>query len=122
MTLNKSSNGKWVVAYIELPQEYNVHDIDRSSILLEGSISAQTHPFRIGDRNHDGIPDLMVKLSRSDVIDVLPEGDEISVTVSGSVGTTTFEGVDIIRVIPVNQWRHKPPRKRCKSNDYWRRH
>jgi hypothetical protein len=121
-TLNKASNGRWVVAYIELPQGYDVHNIDRSSILLEGSIPARPYPFSIGDHDHDGIPDLMIKFDRSEVITILPEGEEVPVTVTGIVGTTTFEGVDIIRVIPVNQWRHKPPRKRCKSNDYWKRH
>jgi prenyltransferase beta subunit len=120
-TLNKSSNGRWVVAYIELPQGYDVHDIDRSSILLEGSIPPRPHPYRIGDHDHDGIPDLMVKFDRTDVINILPEGDEVPVTVSGTVGSTAFEGIDSIRVIPEQQWRHKPPRKRCKSNHYWKR-
>lgn len=85
------------------------------------AIPAQTHPYRIGDHDHDEIPDLMVKFKRSDVINILPEGDEVPVTVSGIVGSTTFEGLDSIRVIPVHRWRHHPPRRRCKSNHYWKR-
>jgi len=53
----------------------------------------------------------MVKFKRSDVIDILTEGDEIPVTITGTVGQKTFEGMDSIRVIPGHQWRHKPPRK-----------
>jgi hypothetical protein len=59
----------------------------------------QTWPNAIGDHDHDGIPDLMVKLYRNAVINLLPAGDRIAVTVTGPVGTTTFEGVDSIRVI-----------------------
>jgi hypothetical protein len=99
-TLNKSSNGTWVVVYIELPTGYNVKDIDVSSIRFEGTIPAETWPYAIGDHDKDGIPDLMVKFKRSDVIAVLPNGDNVVAHVTGKVGTTTFEGVDVIRVIP----------------------
>jgi prenyltransferase beta subunit len=121
-TLNKKSHGRWVVAYIELPRGYDVYDIERASILLEGLIPAKRYPYRIGDHDRDGIPDLMVKFRRSDVIDVLPEGDEVPVTLTGTVGMVTFEGMDSIRVIPKHRWRHNPPRKRCRSNHYWNRH
>jgi len=98
-TLNQKSSGKWVVVYIEMPQGHNVSDIIISSILLEGAIHAETKPFSIGDNDHDGIPDLMVKFKRADVINILPNGDNVQVHVSGTVGAVTFEGVDVIRVI-----------------------
>jgi subtilase family serine protease len=99
-TLNKKSNGKWVVVYIELPAGYNIVDISISSILLNGTIPAEPWPYSIGDNDKDGIPDLMVKFNRNSVINMLPNGDNIRVEVTGTVGTTTFEGFDIIRVIP----------------------
>ena len=99
-TLNKKSNGKWVVVYIELPQGYNVNNIIISSVLFEGTIPVEPWPYSIGDYDKDGIPDLMVKFNRSSVINILPNGDNVIVHVTGMVGTTTFEGVDIIRVIP----------------------
>ncbi|KPK01412.1 MAG: hypothetical protein AMK71_05745 [Nitrospira bacterium SG8_35_4] len=115
-TLNKKSKGRWVGAFIELPQGYDINDIDRSSILLEGSVPASPRFYRIGDHDRDGIPDLIVKFKRRDVIDVLTEGDEVPVRVSGTVGTTTFEGMDSIRVIPEHRWSHHSSRKHCKSN------
>ncbi len=99
-TLNTTSNGTWVVVYIELPAGYNVKDIDVSSIRLEGTIPAETRPYAIGDHDKDGIPDLMVKFKRSDAINVLPLGDSVPVHVTGKVGPTTFDGVDVIRVMP----------------------
>jgi large repetitive protein len=98
-TLNQGSNGKWVTVYIELPNGYNVNNIVISSILLEDTVPAEPWPYAIEDYDRDGIPDLKVKFRRSDVINVLPAGDNVLVHVSGTVGTVTFEGVDVIRVI-----------------------
>ena len=66
------------MVYIELPEGYKPSDIDISSIRLEGTIPAEVRPYAIGDNDKDGIPDLMVKFNRSDVINALPrrrEGD-----------------------------------------------
>jgi subtilase family serine protease len=98
-TLNKKSAGNWVTVYIELPSGYNVSNIDISSLRLEGTIPAELWPYAIGDYDSDGIKDLMVKFKRSDVINKLPNGENVKVHVSGKVGTTTFDGVDKIRVI-----------------------
>ncbi len=98
-TLNTTSKGTWVVVYIELPIGYNPATIDISSIRLEGAIAAEPWPYGICDHDHDGIPELMVKFKRSDVIAILPVGEHVLVHVTGKVGTMTFEGVDTIRVM-----------------------
>lgn len=49
-----------------------------------------------GVHDHD---EITVKFSRSAVIAVLPAGEHVPVHITGRIGTTTFEGVDIIRVI-----------------------
>ena len=82
-TLKKSSNGTWVVVYIELPTGYNAKDIDISSIKLEGTTPAVSWPYAIGDHDKDGIPDLMSTFKRGDVINVLPTGDNITLHVTG---------------------------------------
>jgi len=88
-----------VVVFIELPQGYNPSDILLSSIRLEETVPAEPWPYNIGDNDKDGQHDLMVKFKRDDVINLLPNGDNVIVHVKGLVGTTTFEGFDIIRVI-----------------------
>jgi hypothetical protein len=98
-TLNKKSKGNWVTVYIELPAGYNVSNINISSLLLNNSVHAETWPYAVGDNDKDVIPDLMVKFNRDAVINILPNGENIQVKVAGTVGTTTFEGVDRIRVI-----------------------
>lgn len=99
-TLNRSSNGTWVVVYIELPPGYKAEEIDIASIRLEETIPAETKPYAIGDNDKDGIPNLMIKFPRHGVIALLPNGASVPVHVTGKVGTTPFEGVDLIRVIP----------------------
>lgn len=98
-TLNQKSKGNWVTVYIELPTGYNVADISVSSLRLNGTVPAVSWPYAVGDYDKDNIPDLMVKCDRTAAINLLPNGDHVTVTVTGTVGTTTFEGVDTIRVI-----------------------
>jgi hypothetical protein len=99
-TLNLKSNGKWITAYIELPEGYDVADIDVSTILLEDTISAEANPTEIGDYDEDGFADLMVKFDRSNVQEILEVGDEVEITVTGELTYgTLFEGTDTIRVI-----------------------
>jgi hypothetical protein len=108
-TLNKTSNGNWVMVKIELPHGYHASDVDISSIRLEGTVHAETRPYDQykhhldngcdhdhAEHDHD---EIKVKFDRSSVIAVLPNGDHVPVHVTGMIGTATFEGVDFIRVI-----------------------
>lgn len=102
-TLNLKSNGRWVTAYIELPEDYDVSNIYVSSILLEDIIPAESHPIERGDYDSDGIPDLMVKFNRTILQNLLKERNQtgyVSLNVTGNLNDgTSFEGQDTIRVI-----------------------
>jgi hypothetical protein len=108
-TLNKKSDGRWVMVEIELPHGYDARNIDISSIRLEGTVHAERWPYERKDHyeehgcDHDhhghNHSELTVKFKRSDVIAVLPTGNHVPVHVTGMIGSTPFEGVDIIRVI-----------------------
>ncbi|MHA2003126.1 MAG: hypothetical protein ACW960_03370 [Candidatus Thorarchaeota archaeon] len=101
-TLNLESKGKWVTVYIELPveDEYTAEAIDVSTLLLNGQIPAELKPYAIGDYDADGIIDLMVKFDRSAVQAILEVGEEVTVTITGTLSDgSQFEGHDIIRVI-----------------------
>ena len=108
-TLSQKSKGNWVMVEIELPHGYRTEDVDISSIRLEGTVPAVAWPHEKKKRHHDHGCDhdhrehehgeLKVKFRRSDVIAVLPAGNHVPVHVTGTVAGTSFEGVDIIRVI-----------------------
>ncbi len=99
-TLNLKSKGKWITCYIELPEGYDVADIDVSTIMLNGQVPAQSRPTAIADYDGDGIADLMVKFSRSAVQNILPAEGEAEITVVGELADgTAFEGKDTIRII-----------------------
>lgn len=98
-TLNLKGKGKWITCYIELPSDYNVVDINISTILLNDTLSSETSPTEIGDYDNDGIYDLMVKFDREKLIRLLEVG-EVSLMVTGKLmNEKEFKGSDIIKVI-----------------------
>ncbi|MBI5074472.1 MAG: hypothetical protein HZB62_04810 [Nitrospirae bacterium] len=60
--------------------------------------AAEAWPYATGNYDHDGIPDQMVKFDRNAVINLLPNGTNVKITVTGTVNATTYEGEDYIRV------------------------
>ncbi|MFH1220091.1 MAG: hypothetical protein V1694_06515 [Candidatus Eisenbacteria bacterium] len=98
-TLNLGSMGRYVTCYIELPEGYDPAQIDISGVKLNEAIPAETKPAGLGDYDGDGIPDLMVKFSRSAVIGALPCEDNVEVRISGEVSGELFRGLDTIRVL-----------------------
>ncbi len=91
-TLNLKSKGRWITAYITLPGDYKITDIDINTVVLEDTIPAEW-----GDTQGDI---LMVKFDRSDVEDMLSPGT-YNLKVTGELTDgTEFEGYsDEIRVI-----------------------
>ncbi|MFC1925912.1 WD40/YVTN/BNR-like repeat-containing protein [Chloroflexota bacterium] len=98
-TLNLKSKGKRVTTYIELPEGYDIDQVDISSIMLNDTVPAEAKPTKVGDYDNDGVPDLMVRFDGSLVRDILTAGDEIEITIAGEVAGVGFEGSDTIRVI-----------------------
>ncbi len=99
--LNLSSRGRWISGRIELTPSppFFAQDIDISTVLLEGTIPAQTDNWVIEDSNLNGIEELVLKFDRALFQSSLPQGDSVEVTITGMVGTRTFSGLDTIRTI-----------------------
>ena len=118
-TLNVKSNGEWVTAYIELPEGYDVEDIDVNTVFLEDTIPAVTDAqygfvtdpgSYLMDHDGDEILERMVKFNRTAVIEYLgtydfDDGDtgnhklaELFVTGEVAGAPFPFEGSDMVRV------------------------
>lgn len=98
-TLNLKSKGKWITVYIELPQGYDVNNIDVNTIMLNNQVHAEEGAKEIGDHDDNGINDLMQKFNRSAVQEILIVGDEVQIIISGElIGGASFKGTDIIKV------------------------
>ena len=100
-TVNLASKGKWVVAYIELPEGYSVEDVVVATLVLNDAVPADlSHKTTLGDADRDGVPDLMVKFSRDALQQHLVDGPDQRVFVSGSLSDgSMFVGYDVITVI-----------------------
>jgi hypothetical protein len=102
--LNLKSNVKLITACIELPEGYNVADIDVSTVKLNGTIPVDLSvPPTIGDYDNDGVPDLTVKFNRTAISEyILSRGikyGEVTLTATGKLNDETmFEGNSVIRV------------------------
>jgi hypothetical protein len=100
--LNLASKGKWIYAYIELPEGYNVSNINASSILMNNTFPVPSlAPVSIS--NYDGNQSLMVGFNRTSVIDYLVSKGityaNVTLTLTGKLYKgTSFVGSDIIRV------------------------
>ncbi|MDY6857071.1 MAG: hypothetical protein SWO11_20665 [Thermodesulfobacteriota bacterium] len=100
------SKGKFVTLFIELPQNYDVADIDSETIALVNIDNIPLDPplrtvdsFAIGDYDKDGIQDLKVRFDRKSVLRVSSPG-RIKVIVNfKTYDGTNFVGVDAICVI-----------------------
>ena len=92
-TLNLQSKAKWLTCYISLPEEYDVADMDPSSILLEGEIEVAW--TRLDEEGQVA----MARFNRSEVQSMLEPG-EAELTVSGELTDgTRFQATDTVTVI-----------------------
>lgn len=111
-TLDLKSEGKWITCYIELPEGYDVRNIETSTILLNELVPAELDPkydfvkserSYITDRDNDGILERMVKFDRGAVQEILEAGENVELVIVGKVlyntGLVDFEGSEVIRVI-----------------------
>ena len=101
--LRLKSKSQWIIVYIELPEGYDVADVIVSTVLLNGTVPAELSPIAVRDCDSDGVPDLMVKFSRTAVSElILSKGimvGNVTLTITGEVyGGTLFQGNDVIRV------------------------
>lgn len=102
-TLNLGIKSEWIAAYIELPEGYNVDDIDVSTTRLNETIPVGLKFTAIGDYDNDTIPDLMVRFNRTAVSEfILSEGlmtGNVTLTVTGNLTDgNSFQGSAVITV------------------------
>lgn len=106
--LNLRGVGQWITAYVELPEGFDVNNINVSSILLNNTVPATlSAPVIIGDYNNNGTPDLMIKFDRRAVIDLITPNYEFTAKTGTAELTLTgrlndgyiFQGIDTIKVI-----------------------
>jgi len=114
--LNLQSRGMWITAFIELPEGYDVQDINISTILLNDTIPAMLKPSTITDYDNDGTSDLMIKFERHAVINLILQNsrftgklENVTLAITGYLNDGTgLQGYCTIRVLmhTSRSWRY----------------
>jgi len=97
----------WITAFIELPEGYNVQDINISTILLNDTIPAMPKSSTITDYDSDRTSDLMIKFERHAVINLILQNsrftgklENVILTITGYLNDGTgLQGYCTIRVL-----------------------
>jgi len=101
-TLNKKSQGKYVIGHVELVAGHAAADIDLSTVALivDGHTILYAEPSRsrVTDYNHNGVADLTVKFDRKAVTRAIGTG-VVEVAITGSVDGKFFQASDSLRVL-----------------------
>jgi len=93
-TINLKSRGRWVTVVVFIPEEYTTDKNDVDSVKLE--INDNTINSEWGVIKEDRI---MVKFDRAKLQDLLEEGAEVTIKVTGEAGEVLYQDSDTIRVI-----------------------
>ena len=114
--LKLNSKGSWITCFIELPSIFgaDVYEIDISSVRLGADVPTE-NVFAVGDFDHNGVYELMVKFDREAVVSyILSTGVDgyiagfsrwVTLRVMGKLFSGVhFEGYDTIRVTFQPPW------------------
>jgi len=97
--IHKKSKGEWVTGYIEIPVDYDPEQINVGTVMLNGIVPAASRPVAVGDYDHDGVRDLMVKFKGDAVRAILQPGNEVEIRVTGQLYSgTRFVAIGTVRV------------------------
>jgi len=105
--LNLRSKGRWITALIEFPEGYSAKAVNISSILLNGTIRAESRPHAMGDFDCDGKEELMLKFNRRALANFILENyhcrtriGRITLTITGNFADgTRFKGSTTQKVL-----------------------
>jgi hypothetical protein len=97
-SLNLNSHGKFMSAAIQFPVFIDPLDLDLSTVQLDSTVYADTTQSALTDKNEDGILEHEVKFLRAEVFEVIAEGQQVPITISGIIDGQSFVATDTIRV------------------------
>ena len=108
-TLNLKSKGNWITVFVEPPEGYEAENIVADSVIISEvrgvtTVGTTIEPVRsnIEDDDEDGVNELMLKYSRSELQEVIKSNNltgQVEITVTGSLtDAETFIGSDTVKV------------------------
>ena len=103
--LNPKSQGNWISTIVETQEEMDIFDLDVSTLRIseidgnQVDIPTETCDALVGDEDGDGIPDVVVKFDRAEVLANAYSSD-IQVEVTGNLlDGTIVKGTESLHVL-----------------------
>jgi len=99
--VNMRGGGRYMTAYLELPDGCSVLDVYLPSVRLNGIVRAETcFAPELFDTDKDGVEELMMKFVKDNAKKTLVPGSSVTVTVAGIMDDgTPFTASDQIKVV-----------------------
>ncbi|HKW51772.1 MAG TPA: S8 family serine peptidase [Candidatus Eisenbacteria bacterium] len=99
--INRLRGGRWIEAFVELPQGYDPTLVVLSTVKLLRTVPCDDRSTQIGDFNRNNIPDLRLLFDRAAVLAALPDGKRVDIPIMGEIDDRTwFVGTRTVRVVP----------------------
>ena len=99
-TINRSSHGGRIVAWVQLPRDVQRQDVVGMAVLEPGGITARHQQVVTWGKGRQKVVYVIAFFDRQAVIDALWAGNSVEVTVSGELsGGRMYSGTDTVKVV-----------------------
>lgn len=88
--INSKTPGKWINVFVELPEKYDVQQVDKDSILLNQKLKPSK--IEVGDYDKDKIKDMTLQFDKQQVLKLFSDPNNKMLVVDGQVN---FEGSEL---------------------------
>ena len=99
-TVNPSSQGHWIHAYVELPEGDVPEEIILETVLAQNLVPVQPAGYSVEDMDADGVLEVRFRFDRTALLRALPPEDQVEVVISGEIRDRHyFMARDSVRVL-----------------------
>lgn len=98
-TLEPDAGGGWVTASLTFAPPHSAREVDLASVRLQGSVPADRSSGITREPGGTGTETLVLRFDRASVAAILPAGEHVPVTVTGTLGNGSFAATTTVRVL-----------------------
>jgi hypothetical protein len=98
-TLEPDAGGGWITASLTFAPPHSAREVDLASVRLQGSVPADRSSGITREPGGTGTETLVLRFDRASVAAILPAGEHVPVTVTGTLDNESFAATTTVRVL-----------------------